>query len=345
MDSFLNAEYDPSEFQAEIQEEGQLEETSEVQDEYLPEQQGEEQEIGGDEEKYIFTKTDEEGNEVQEEYTQAEILEALNAKQEGTSTEVPEDFKTLAPFIEQVRQDELLKNVLHYKAEGHSNGEIVDGLFLLRHPEYKDINPQMYWQLVNMYQNPSSNPGFAQQPKEEPIPEFDTLAEETQYYAKKAVQEETKQIKEMLAQLQGNTQQFQAQQQASSTLAANDQLLGQALAGAGLNAQLSNEELTAMYNEMQALWPGIDPRTYRFTPAQAERLVKSAFGIKKESGGIASQMTLAGKKPDTKQMVKAAKAPSVLPGTRGTASNDPLRNVMDSRSRRVKAIDELFWNK
>lgn len=326
MADIYNAEFDAQEMGYEPDEVEQEIETAE--EDYQEPQAEEANELTGDEAELLtFTRVDENGEEVQEQYSQEEVLNMINAYKNGETGD--NTLKQLQPFIEQVRQDDLMKAFIQYKSQGYSNAEIIDGMFLLRHPEYANGAPGQ------------QNTAMPQPPQEEEVPFFETIAEEVEYHTRKAMSKELADIKNTLSQIAGRTNQYEQERYTMSVAQSNDRVIMDALSEAGVSQdQLDDSSLRDMYQNMSSLYPGVDMNTFRLTPVQAKSIVKLTFGNRQPSN-IATQMQNAAKKPDTGQMIKTSKLPTVLPGTKPSSSN-PIQRANASKSERLKEINKLF---
>ena len=108
-------------------------------------------------------------------------------------------YQELKPILNKIGGSNMLRNAVTYSMQGYSDDQIIDGLFLLKHPEVRE-----------MYDNYAKNKPTTVEEE----PEFDTIEEEVAYKVKKGIEEHLAPIKEQLNSMSNKEQQAQQYYQA-----------------------------------------------------------------------------------------------------------------------------------
>jgi len=234
-----------------------------------------------------------------------------------------ESLKTYKPIIDIVRDDDVLKEYIRYKSLGeHRPEDIIDGMFLKRHPE-----------LYPVIQNYYANGGQSQPQEQEEPPVFESLEEEVQYYARKAAQEAIKSVLPHVQQVQQKQQQYEQIKQLEYIDNHNNTVMEAALVEYGYDpTAMTPQELKSIAETLKILYPGVDFRRTMIGEAQAKTIIKTALGKKEKA------------KPATRDYVKQSSLPSVKPVGASRRSLDSKKEKIDgaSKAERLERIREFF---
>lgn len=282
----------------------------------------EESEESADEESYQFEIDGE-----TKALTKEQLLSVVNGKPAVTDDEDFNAYKQVKPLIENIKTDPTLQKYVQYRANGYGDGDVIDGMFLQRHPELQG--------LINDYY--SGRTPQAQQ-QEETIPEFDTVEEEVAWHVDRRVQAKLNELVPQLTQLQQKQSTYEEQQVRQNVRLNNDAVMMKAFSEFGHDGNaMGKEELSSVAEAMQDLYPGVDFSKAAITPAQAKRIVQASLGRK----------TSASKTPDTKTYIKNASLPKINPVSPSKQSSK--KSVMDkidgmTRTDRMQRATLLFGN-
>ena len=225
----------------------------------------------------------------------------------------------LKPVLEKISGSQMLKNAITYSMQGYSDDQIVDGLFLLKHPEVKE-----------MYDSYAKNKPVQQ----EEIPEFETIEEEVEYRVKRGIEAHLAPIKQ---QLDGMTnQQRQAQQfhQANQVYTNNDALINAVVKEKYGTIEVNQDNVS----KLQAAFVGLgfgtrgeDIVRTELNKDQVEVLLYKAYGAP-------------GQTRTRQQRKDTTGLPNILQGQAGHTPNDSgkQRDVFENSGARKKAIDALW---
>jgi len=268
---------------------------------------------------YAFDIVNKDGSTEEIVLSQSELAEIVEQSQ---GMPVDTQFKELSPFINQVKESPFMQSVMRYKAQGYDEGQIIDGLFLLRHPEYANGVPTQ------------------QASAQEAEPEyFDTISDEVQYHTRKAVAKEVDELKQMVNQLTGYVQNQNQREVVQQYTTHNDTVFTKAIADYGMNPNdMSPEDLRPVVDAIAQLYPGLDINKAKFSEEQAKMLIRTAYSGRQGNNG---------KSNGYKQIISASKMPKVMPGRRTSATapapmSNPLQSMNGSKTSRSRAVDNFF---
>jgi len=238
-----------------------------------------------------------------------------------------ETYRQVKPMMDSLRQDEIMKEYVGHKANGHNPGDIVDGMFLKRHPELEQVIRSYYSQ------------GNQQQARiEEEVPEFDNYNDEVRYYARKEAETMMKQFMAQVApQLQTVAQKQQAIEQQglmNQVRDNNDSVMRSALMYHGLDEEsLTEPEIRQIASTMQSLYPGVKFQQAALTPEQAKYIIAASLGGKKR------------KQPDMSALSRQSQLPRINPSgsSRGTSTGSLTVKVDGlTKTERKNRLQDLF---
>ena len=252
----------------------------------------------------------------------SKMKEMINASKKFAEVE-PElnKYNEFKPILNKIGGSPMLKNAITYSIQGYSDDQIIDGLFLLKHPEVKE-----------MYEHYSKNkPSQAEE-----MPEFDTIEEEVEYRVKKGIESHIAPIK---AQLDGMTNQQQQAQQSYQTqqiYANNDALINSIVAEKYGDIPVTKENIEKLQTAFVGLGfgrTGQDITRTQLNKDQAEALLYKAYGAPNKRNS----------QPQFKDM---SGLPSIMRGQTGHTSagayGQKRDNVYENSAQRKKAIGDLF---
>ncbi len=265
----------------------------------------------------------EEEHEYAEEYEEEE-----NVEEEQEQEDEQEDLSRYKPIIDLLGKDDELRDIMTYRSYGYTTDQIVDGLFLQRHPELHDV-------IRNYYANQGMQHYTVDDDDEQP-PEFETYEEEVRYYAKKEADRALKKILSELGpkvqELLNKQQQIEQQSRMAYIYNVNNNALENALNELGMSGdELSQEDIKAIAKNLKTLYPGVDFKSVIMTPEQARIVLSASLGHKQRRSG------------STKQLVKQQLLPKIQPTGRTVKGQQSTREVIDglSKSERLKRLMDL----
>lgn len=253
----------------------------EYEEEYeeIPEEEEEEYEEEYEEEP---VSSEEEGEAIEVEYrdasgktvsrrlTKEELADLLSQHEQLASADKAELINYVQqaePIISIVRDSQLMKDILYYRAQGYTDEQIKEGLYKL-------------WS--------DKKESGEQQTTEAPKEERDKLLEE--------IEKRIKPIEQTLAT-------YQTSQFFQSLLQHNNEVLAQAMSESGVS-DFTPEEYKKIAEALKDMYPGVDLRLLRLTPTAARAIVKLVLhdrlnsprkqkGLPKivEGGGVAKPST------------------------------------------------------
>lgn len=285
-------------------------------DELLEEEPLEEQEFEGEEgdaeedddgEVYQLEVEDDEGNPVVENYTAKQLRQIVSGYKKNRSSERDEELLAqVKPFLDRVNQSSLLQWIHYYQDRGLNDEQVL----------------QQLWKEM-------SNRGMSNTQEQE---EDEPVDKDGYDYIKKKVYEE--QVRPLQAELEAiKQQQMQTYIHQNNTMA-----FSQALKAHGWDeSRLNQDQVDRVYATLRKAYPGLNVQNYGLTQDQANLVIRSALGYRKN--------------PKNKQqanpanLTKQASAPRLLGGSAGkgqsgqtTAPN--LDNL--SLSQRINLKKKLF---
>lgn len=270
----------------------------------------------------------EEVPEYAEEYEEEEDVEE-EQEQEQEQEDDQEDLSQYKPIIDLLGRDDELRDIMTYRSYGYTTDQIVDGLFLKRHPELHDI-------IRNYYANQGTQYYTADSEEDEQPPEFETYEEEVRYYAKKEADRALKKILSELGpkvqELLNKQQQIEQQSRMAYIYNVNNNALENALSELGMSGEdLSQEDIKSIAKNLKTLYPGVDFKSVIMTPEQARIVLSASLGSKQKRSG------------STKQLVKQQLLPKIQPTGRTVKGQQSTREVIDglSKSERLKRLMDL----
>lgn len=228
-----------------------------------------------------------------------------------------ESFKSIEPFISEVRNSDFLQYYITYKAQGFTEQQIYDAYYMQMHPE--------------LSQRMNTQPSV-----EEEEPEyFDSTEAEIKYRTEKIVKQAVAPLQDTIKDLNSKLQSLEMEKTQSATINYNNVVLGSALQELGKNPNnLNEEELKTLGATITTLYPNVDLRVSKLNEQQAKLLAKAAFGGN-------TKLNEQTKRSNNGQAVKTPIAiQGSSKGTRGTS--EMLDVEASTRSERIKRIDELL---
>ena len=266
-----------------------------------PEDEEDSEEAEGTEEDVVtIDLPNEDGTVDQIELTESEFRDLLKMRE---ANDIPLDdvmeYKKMQPVVSALLGNETAKTVLQYGAQGYSERDIIDGLFLKHHPEA--LAP-----LTEFYNRPQTR-------QDEPEPEFNTVAEQVAYLTQKGIREELQKAglidvaQNYRQQTQEQITQRQREERQRRGNAVFDNVLGQ------YNVRYedtSAEEREAMAIAFRELYPNHDFERDDVQPYQVAAVYKMALAPKKEKIKVKEGKGFA---------VKTSKLPKILPGKGGSS--------------------------
>lgn len=234
-----------------------------------------------------------------------------------------ETFRQIRPVIDKIKESQTLKQFLSYSSQGYTDEQIMDGLFLLRHPDYKE-----------MFDNYAKNKPA---PAEEQMPEDMTVEEEINWRVEKALKERLAPVQSQLQAMTAQQQRQAQEQQYANVYQNNDALIMDAVKDEIGGIEINQQNAQLLQNTFAELYPGENIQTKPLTPRQAKLLVKEAYGHMVKPSTQNKQAGLLSKTKDL---------PNIMTGTSGKAlSNGRTSGPRElSTTARKSAVDE-FWEK
>ena len=320
---------DSEELDEEVDEEESSEEDDESEEEAEESEETEESEESEEETEGEDVVTidlpNEDGTIEQIELTESEFRDLLKLRD---AKDIPVDdvleYKKMQPVVNALQANETAKTVLMYGAQGYSERDIIDGLFLKHHPEA--LAP-----LTEFYNRPQTR-------QEEPEPEFNTVAEQVEYLTKKGIREVLEQAG--LIDVAQNYKQ-QTQQQITERQREERQRRGNAVFDNVLGQynvryeDTTTEEREAMARAFRELYPNHDFERDDVQPYQVAAVYKMALAPKREKVKVKDGKGFA---------VKTSKLPQILPGKGGSSKTEQPKSSLqtDSRKGRNGKIDAWY---
>ena len=201
---------------------------------------------------------------------QSRLIDMMNKTKQLEEIE-PEiaRYQELKPILNKIGGSNMLRNAVTYSMQGYSDDQIIEGLFLLKHPEVKE-----------MYDNYAKNKPTTVEEE----PEFDTIEEEVAYKVKKGIEEHLAPIKEQLSSMSNKEQQAQQYYQAQQVFENNDRLINSLVERHYGSIEVNNENITKLQNAFVKLGygkTGADISRVALNEDQAEALLYKAYGTPK----------------------------------------------------------------
>ena len=225
----------------------------------------------------------------------------------------------LKPVLEKIGGSQMLKNAITYSMQGYSDDQIVDGLFLLRHPEVKE-----------MYDTYSKN----KPQQQEETPAFDTIEEEVEYRVKKGIEAQLAPIKQQLEGM--TTQQKQAQQfhQANQVYNNNDALINAVVKEKYGSIDVTPDNIAKLQNAFVSLGFGRTGEDIVRTPLNKDQIEVMLY---KAYGNPARQKA-------AQQYKDTSTLPNIMQGQAGhaPAKSGKQNDSYSNSSQRKRAIDALW---
>lgn len=253
---------------------------------------------------------------------QSRLIDMMNKTKQLEEIE-PEiaRYQELKPILNKIGGSNMLRNAVTYSMQGYSDDQIIEGLFLLKHPEVKE-----------MYDNYAKN----KQTVVEEEPEFDTIDEEVAYKVKKGIEEHLAPIKEQLSSMTNKEQQAQQYYQSQQIYENNDRLINSIVADKYGSIEVNNENIEKLQTAFVKLGygkTGADIARVALNQDQAEVLLYKAYGTPTKQKSAPSLIN------------KTADLPNILKGTPGqsmTGSINKSQNTYSNTVARKKAIDDIW---
>ena len=230
-------------------------------------------------------------------------------------------YQELKPILNKIGGSNMLRNAVTYSMQGYSDDQIIEGLFLLKHPEVKE-----------MYDHYAKNKPTTTEEE----PEFDTIEEEVAYKVKKGIEEHLAPIKEQLSSMSNKEQQAQQYYQAQQVFENNDILINSLVERHYGSIEVNNENITKLQNAFVKLGygkTGADISRVALNEDQAEALLYKAYGTPKTQQQAPSLLN------------KTADLPNIMRGTPGKAmigGEGKSQNTYSNTVARKKAVDEIW---
>ena len=253
---------------------------------------------------------------------QSRLIDMMNKTKQLEEIE-PEiaRYQELKPILNKIGGSNMLRNAVTYSMQGYSDDQIIEGLFLLKHPEVKE-----------MYDNYAKNKPTTVEEE----PEFDTIEEEVAYKVKKGIEEHLAPIKEQLSSMSNKEQQAQQYYQAQQIFENNDRLINSLVERHYGSIEVNNENITKLQNAFVKLGygrTGADISRVALNEDQAEALLYKAYGTPKTRQQAPSLLN------------KTADLPNIMRGTPGKAmigGEGKSQNTYSNTVARKKAVDEIW---
>ena len=253
---------------------------------------------------------------------QSRLIDMMNKTKQLEEIE-PEiaRYQELKPILNKIGGSNMLRNAVTYSMQGYSDDQIIEGLFLLKHPEVKE-----------MYDNYAKNKPTTVEEE----PEFDTIEEEVAYKVKKGIEEHLAPIKEQLTSMSNKEQQAQQYYQAQQVFENNDRLINSLVERHYGSIEVNNENITKLQNAFVKLGygkTGADISRVALNEDQAEALLYKAYGMPKVQQQAPSLLN------------KTADLPNIMRGTPGKAmigGEGKSQNTYSNTVARKKAVDEIW---
>ena len=253
---------------------------------------------------------------------QSRLIDMMNKTKQLEEIE-PEiaRYQELKPILNKIGGSNMLRNAVTYSMQGYSDDQIIEGLFLLKHPEVKE-----------MYDNYAKNKPTTVEEE----PEFDTIEEEVAYKVKKGIEEHLAPIKEQLSSMSNKEQQAQQYYQAQQVFENNDRLINSLVERHYGSIEVNNENITKLQNAFVKLGygkTGADVSRVALNEDQVEALLYKAYGTPKIQQQAPSLLN------------KTADLPNIMRGTPGKAmigGEGKSQNTYSNTVARKKAVDEIW---
>ena len=253
---------------------------------------------------------------------QSRLIDMMNKTKQLEEIE-PEiaRYQELKPILNKIGGSNMLRNAVTYSMQGYSDDQIIEGLFLLKHPEVKE-----------MYDNYAKNKPTAIEEE----PEFDTIEEEVAYKVKKGIEEHLAPIKEQLSSMTNKEQQAQQYYQSQQIYENNDRLINSIVADKYGSIEVNNENIEKLQTAFVKLGygrTGADIARIPLNQDQAEVLLYKAYGNPTKQNTAPSLIN------------KTADLPNILKGTPGqsmTGGANKSQNTYSNTVARKKAIDDIW---
>ena len=230
-------------------------------------------------------------------------------------------YQELKPILNKIGGSNMLRNAVTYSMQGYSDDQIIEGLFLLKHPEVKE-----------MYDHYAKNKPTTTEEE----PEFDTIEEEVAYKVKKGIEEHLAPIKEQLSSMSSKEQQAQQYYQAQQVFENNDRLINSIVAEKYGSIEVNNDNITKLQNAFVKLGygkTGADISRVALNEDQAEALLYKAYGAPKAQQQAPSLLN------------RTNELPNILKGTPGhsmAGGNNKSQNTYSNTVARKKAVDDIW---
>lgn len=255
---------------------------------------------------------------------QSRLVDMMNKTKQLEEIEPEiERYQELKPILNKIGGSNMLRNAVTYSMQGYSDNQIIEGLFLLQHPEVKE-----------MYDTYAKNkPNTVEEE-----PEFDTIDEEVAYKVKKGIEEHLAPIKEQLSSMTNKEQQAQQYYQSQQIYENNDRLINSIVADKYGSIEVNNENIEKLQTAFVKLGygkTGADIARVALNEDQAEALLYKAYGTPTKQKTTPSLIN------------RTADLPNILKGTPGqsmTGSTNKSQNTYSNTVARKKAIDDI-WDK
>ena len=265
-----------------------------------------------------------------------EIVEALNNRPKAEDQEELSYYRQISPVIDTVKQSPTIKEFLKWKfnERGYTEEQIIDGLFLMRHPDFNNYIEKMRAEQAKLQEEPA-------------MPEFESLEDEINYRVQKGIEaalkekvapieEQVNYFKQQQLTQQQQREAYEQQQQLEAIYNNNDALLNAAAQKVyGLTPNdYTESDVKAFGETFSKFYPGVDMMKMPLNEMQATILVKEALAGRQ----VKSASLTRGKNPE--------RLPNIL-GSQGPNSNTPKpyprQQVYEYQSAEaLEAVDKLF---
>lgn len=265
-----------------------------------------------------------------------EIIEALTNKVKPEDAEELSYYRQISPVIDTVKQSPTIKEFLKWKfnERGYTEEQIIDGLFLMRHPDFNNYIERMRSEQ-------------AQQPNEPEVPEFESLEDEINYRVQKGIEsalkekvapieEQVNYFKQQQLTQQQQQQAYAQQQQLDAIYNNNNTMLNQAAQKVyGLSPNdYTADDIKAFGETFSKFYPGVDMFKMPLNEMQATVLVREALSNRQ----VKQANLTRGKSPE--------RLPNIL-GSQGPNATTPAMRakpqVLEYQSAEaLEAVDKLF---
>jgi hypothetical protein len=189
---------------------------------------------------------DEDGNQQRVDLTYEELVEMYKYQNGPQLQEVSQYIKAVEPIIQHYNDSDLMKTIYRWRTEKYSEMEIKRGLKILFEKELADEKP----------------------------PEFNTVDEKMEYLLNQKVEHVIKPLEQKLRATEEEVIRERIEKN-------NNGVFDSALAKHGYAlGDLSQQDLLAINQTIQGLYPKADFSMTMFTPLQANVIIKDAIGRK-----------------------------------------------------------------